>query len=80
MTLAPPTLGPSIGQSTEQPRIVQSRALVDSLADGATGIHPGLSVRISNRLCLTSVGRALTAYDMPIEGRDEWLAATRRLA
>jgi len=28
----------------------------------------------------TGVGRALTAYDMPIEGRDEWLAAARRLA
>jgi hypothetical protein len=26
------------------------------------------------------VGRALTAYDLPIEGRDEWLAAARRLA
>ncbi len=26
------------------------------------------------------VGSALTAYDMPIEGRDEWLAAARRLA
>ncbi len=28
----------------------------------------------------TGVGRALTAYRMPIEGRDEWLAAVRRLA
>jgi hypothetical protein len=26
------------------------------------------------------VGRALATYDMPIEGRDEWLAAARRLA
>jgi hypothetical protein len=25
-------------------------------------------------------GRALTAYRMPIEGREEWLAAARRLA
>ena len=25
-------------------------------------------------------GRALTAYEMPIEGRDEWIAAARRLA
>lgn len=24
------------------------------------------------------VGSALTAYDMPIEGRDEWLAAAAR--
>jgi hypothetical protein len=28
----------------------------------------------------TGVGNAITAYDMPIEGRDEWLAAARRLA
>jgi hypothetical protein len=29
----------------------------------------------------TGVGRALTAYRMPIEGRDEWIAAAgRRLA
>jgi hypothetical protein len=26
------------------------------------------------------VGRALTTYEIPIEGRDEWLAAARRLA
>jgi hypothetical protein len=26
------------------------------------------------------VGRAITTYNMPIEGRDEWLAAARRLA
>ena len=28
----------------------------------------------------TGVGRAITTYDMPVEGRDEWLAAARRLA
>ncbi len=28
----------------------------------------------------TGVGHALTAYEMPVEGRDEWLAAVRRLA
>lgn len=28
----------------------------------------------------TGVGRAITTYNMPIEGRDEWLAAARRLA
>lgn len=26
------------------------------------------------------VGHALTAYRMPIEGRDEWIAAVERLA
>ena len=30
--------------------------------------------------CPTGVGRAITAYRMPIEGRDEWLAAARRMA
>jgi hypothetical protein len=25
-------------------------------------------------------GRALATYEIPIEGRDEWLAAARRLA
>jgi hypothetical protein len=28
----------------------------------------------------TGFGRALTACSIPIEGRDEWLAAARRLA
>lgn len=28
----------------------------------------------------TDVGRALATYEIPIEGRDEWLAAARRLA
>jgi fructose-1,6-bisphosphatase/inositol monophosphatase family enzyme len=28
----------------------------------------------------TGVGSALTAYEMPLEGRGEWLAAARRLA
>lgn len=28
----------------------------------------------------TGVGRALATYEIPIEGRDEWLAAVKRLA
>ena len=28
----------------------------------------------------TGVGRALTTYTISIEGRDEWLAAARRVA
>jgi hypothetical protein len=28
----------------------------------------------------TGVGHALATYEIPIEGRDEWLAAARRLA
>jgi hypothetical protein len=29
---------------------------------------------------LAGVGRAISTYTIPIEGRDEWLAAARRLA
>ena len=29
---------------------------------------------------LTGVGRAIATYEAPIEGRDEWVAAVRRLA
>ena len=28
----------------------------------------------------TGAGRAISTYTIPIEGRDEWLAAARRLA
>jgi hypothetical protein len=28
----------------------------------------------------TGVGRAIATYTIPIEGRDEWFAAARRLA
>jgi hypothetical protein len=28
----------------------------------------------------TGVGRAIATYEIPIEGRDEWVAAARRLA
>jgi hypothetical protein len=28
----------------------------------------------------TGVGRGITTYTIPIEGRDEWMAAARRLA
>jgi hypothetical protein len=28
----------------------------------------------------TGVGRVKATYEIPIEGRDEWLAAARRLA
>jgi len=28
----------------------------------------------------TGVGRAISTYTIPIEGRDEWVAAARRLA
>ncbi len=44
----------------------------------------GLALALPDKVAMarpTGVGRALTAYRMPIEGRDEWIAeAGRRLA
>lgn len=43
----------------------------------------GLALALPEKVAMarpTGVGSALTAYDMPIDGRDEWLAAVRRLA
>jgi hypothetical protein len=43
----------------------------------------GLALVMPDKVAMarpTGVGRALATYDIPIEGRDEWLAAARRLA
>ncbi len=43
----------------------------------------GLALALSQKVAMarpTGVGRALATYEIPIEGRDEWLAAARRLA
>jgi hypothetical protein len=43
----------------------------------------GLALALPEKVVLarpTGVGRALATYEIPIEGRDEWLAAARRLA
>jgi hypothetical protein len=43
----------------------------------------GLALALPEKVVMarpTGVGRAITAYDLPIEGRDEWIAAARRLA
>lgn len=43
----------------------------------------GLAVALPTKVALarpTGVGRALATYEIPIEGRDEWLEAARRLA
>jgi hypothetical protein len=42
----------------------------------------GLALALPEKVVMArpaGVGRAITAYDMPIEGRDEWLAAASRL-
>ena len=48
----------------------------------ATYAH-GLALALPQEVELarpTGFGRALATYEIPIEGRDEWLAAARRLA
>jgi hypothetical protein len=59
----------------------------DGRSNGAVDDAPGRAVMRRSRRDApchmarpTGVGRALTAYDLPIEGRDEWLAAATRLA
>ena len=43
----------------------------------------GLALALPEKVAMarpTGVGRALATYEIPIDGRDEWLAAARRLA
>jgi hypothetical protein len=43
----------------------------------------GLALALPEKVVMarpTGVGHALTTYEIPVEGRDEWLAAVRRLA
>jgi hypothetical protein len=43
----------------------------------------GLALALPEKVVMarpTGVGHALTVYRMPIEGRDEWIAAVERLA
>ena len=58
------------------PEIVGLRLTVAAYAHG-------LALALPEKVAMarpTGVGHALTAYRMPIEGRDEWIAAARRLA
>ena len=48
-------------------------------SDGASGVP--IPTQIKQGLARPEgVGRALATYEVPIEGRDEWLAAARRQA
>ena len=43
----------------------------------------GLALALPEKVSIarpTGVGRAMTTYGMPIENRDEWLAAARHIA
>ncbi len=56
----------------------QEDLLITGVTDDATHVSPMSRLKTVARP--TGVGRAIATYDMPIEGRDEWLAAARRLA
>ncbi len=62
--------------------VVTGREIVSVRLTPSASAH-GLAVVLPTKVALarpTGVGRALATYDIPIEGRDEWLAAARRLA
>jgi hypothetical protein len=62
--------------------VVTGRTIVSIRLTPSAYAH-GLAVAMPDKVALarpTGVGRAIATYDIPIEGRDEWLAAARRLA
>jgi hypothetical protein len=50
--------------------------------DHSLFVDPGRDLALADAVMArpTGVGRAISTYTIPIEGRDEWLAAARRLA
>jgi hypothetical protein len=52
--------------------------LITDVTYDATHVSP--MSRLKTLARPTGVGRAITTYSMPIEGRDEWIAAVGRLA
>ena len=62
--------------------VVTGRRIV-SLRVTPSAYPTALALALPTKVALarpTGVGRALATYEIPIEGRDEWLAAARRLA
>ena len=62
--------------------VVTGRKIVSVRLTSSAYAH-GLALALPTKVALarpTGVGRALATYTIPIEGRDEWLAAARRLA
>ena len=54
--------------------------LITCVADVPTHVSPKMMSRLKTMARLTGIGRAITTYNMRIEGRDEWLAAARQQA
>ena len=64
-------------------RIVVTGSTIVSIRLTPSAYAHELAVALPDKVALarpTGVGRAITAYEMPIEGRDEWLAAVGGLA
>ena len=62
--------------------VVTGRTIVSIRLTQAAYAH-GLALALPEKVDMarpTGVGRALATYEIPIEGRAEWLAAARRLA
>ena len=57
---------------------VPADRLITDVTYDATHVSP--MSRLKTLARPTGVGRAITTYSMPIEGRDEWIAAVGRLA
>ena len=57
---------------------VSTDRLITGVAHVATHVSP--MSRLMTLARPEGVGRALATYEIRIEGRDEWLAAARRLA
>ena len=59
--------------------VVAGRLFVSARLTPAAYAH-GLALAMPEKVAMarpTGVGRAITTYRIPIEGRDEWLAAAR---
>jgi hypothetical protein len=57
--------------------VVAGRSIVSTRLPSAAYAH-GLALALPEKVAMagpTGVGRAITTYRIPIEGRDEWLAA-----
>ena len=74
---------PPARQKGIQDRIVVAGPSIKSVRLTPAAYAHGLALALPDKVAMarpTGVGRALATYDMPIEGRDEWLAAARHLA
>jgi hypothetical protein len=64
-------------------RITVAGAEIVGVRPTAAAYAHGLALALPDKVGMArpeGVGRGIATYDVPIEGRDEWLAAARRLA